>query len=81
MPRYHLCDVYETRLGVTQYVTGEFYEGLKGAAEAMAASSLANTRLLEVECLEGDCTLFVEENLQEVLGISYFPHKSKAEQG
>lgn len=79
MPRYHLYDVYETRLGLTQYVTGEFYEGLKGAVEAMAASSLANTRLLEVECIEGDCILFVEENLKEVLGIIYFPHKSEAE--
>ena len=79
MPRYHLYDVYETRLRLTQYVTGEFYEGLKEAVEAMAASSLANIRLLDVECLEGDCVLFVEENLKEVLGIIYFPHKSEAE--
>jgi hypothetical protein len=79
MPRYHLYDVYETRLGLTQHVTGEFYEGLEKAVEAMAASSLANTRLLEVECLEGDCILFVEENLKEVLGIIYFPPKSEAE--
>ena len=75
MPRYRLYDVYETRLGLTQYVTGGFYEGLKEAVEAMAASSLANIRLLEVECMEGDCILFVEENLKEVLGIIYFPHK------
>jgi hypothetical protein len=78
-PRYQLYNIYETRLGLTQYVTGEFYEGLKEAVEAMAASSLANTRLLEVECLEGDCILFVEENLKEVLGIIYFPQKSEAE--
>ena len=79
LPRYHLYNVYETRLGLTQYVTGEFYEGLKEAVEAMAASSLANTRLLKVECLKGDCILFVEENLKEVLGIIYFPHQSEAE--
>jgi hypothetical protein len=79
MPRYHLYDIYETRLRLTQYVTGNFYEGLKEAVEAMAASSLANTRLLEIECLDGDCVLFVEENLKEVLGIIYFPHKSEAE--
>lgn len=79
VPRYHLYNIYETRLGLTQYVTGEFYEGLKEAVEAMAASSLANIRFLEVECLEGDCSLFVEENLKEVLGIIYFPHESGAE--
>jgi len=74
VPRYHLYGIYETRLEITQFVTGEFYEGLKEAVEAMAASSLANTRLLEVECLEGNCILFVEENLKEALGIIYFPH-------
>jgi hypothetical protein len=79
MPRYHLYNIYATRLDIAQSLTGEWYEGLKEAVEAMAASSLANTRLLEVECLEGDCILFVEENLQEVLGINYFPHKSEAE--
>jgi hypothetical protein len=73
MPRYHLYDVYETRLGLTQYVTGGFYEGLKEAVKAVAASWLANIRLLEVECLEGDCILFAEEKLKEVLGIIYFP--------
>ena len=73
--RDHLYYVYETRLQLTQSVTGEFYEGLKEAVEAMAASSLANIRFLEVECLEGDCDLFVEEDLKEVLGIIYFPHK------
>jgi hypothetical protein len=79
MPRYHLYNIYETRLDIAQSLTGEWYEGLKEAVEAMAASSLANTRLLEVECMEGDCILFVEENLKEVLGVIYFPHKSEAE--
>ena len=79
MPRYHLYNIYETRLDIAQSLTGEWYEGLKEAVEAMAASSLANTRLLDVECLEGDCILFVEENLKEVLGVIYFPHKSEAE--
>jgi hypothetical protein len=77
--RYHLYSTYATRLDIAQNLTGEWYEGLKEAVEAMAASSLANTRLLKVECMEGDCILSVEENLKEVLGIIYFPHKSEAE--
>ena len=80
MPHYHLYSIYETRLRITQYVTGKFYEGLQEAVEAMAASSLGNTRFLEVECLEGDCHLFVEEDLKEVLGIIYFRPKSEEEQ-
>jgi hypothetical protein len=79
MPRYHLYNIYATRLDITQSLTGEWYEGLKEAVEAMAASSLANIRLLEVECMEGDCILFVEENLKEVLGIIYFRPESEAE--
>ena len=75
LPHYHLYNTYATRLDIAQNLTGEWYEGLKEAVEAMAASSLANIRFLEVECLEGDCSLFVEENLKEVLGIIYFPHK------
>lgn len=75
LPHYHLYSTYATRLDIAQNLTGEWYEGLKEAVEAMTASSLANIRFLEVECLEGDCSLFVEENLKEVLGIIYFPHK------
>jgi hypothetical protein len=75
LPHYQLYSTYATRLDIAQNLTGEWYEGLKEAVEAMTASSLANIRFLEVECLEGDCSLFVEENLKEVLGIIYFPHK------
>jgi hypothetical protein len=74
-PHYHLYSIYETRLDIAQSLTGEWYEGLKEAVEAMAASPLANIRFLQVECLEGDCSLFVEEELKEILGIIYFPHK------
>jgi hypothetical protein len=84
-PRYHLYEVYKNRLGlnwdpspqdiIALDITEEYYEGMIQTVKAMAASSLANTRLLIVECLEGDCALFVEENLKEVLGIIYFPHK------
>ncbi|WP_210522217.1 hypothetical protein [Hymenobacter terricola] len=75
LPHYDLYNTYAIRLDIAQDLTGEWYEGLKEAVEAMAASSLANIRFLEVDCLEGDCSLFVEENLKEVLGIVYFPHK------
>jgi hypothetical protein len=82
MPRYHLYDVYLTRLGLNWQptpqdvialdITEEYYEGMIQTVKAMAASSLANIRFLEVECLEASCALFVEENLKEVLGIIYF---------
>ena len=82
MPRYHLYDVYLTRLGLNWQptpqdvialdITEEYYEGMIQTVKAMAASSLANIRFLEVECLEVSCALFVEENLKEVLGIIYF---------
>ena len=84
MPRYNLYDVYKTRLGldwaltaqdvIAQDITEEYYEGMIQTVKAMAASSLANIRFLEVECLESDCALFVEENLKEVLGIIYYRH-------
>ena len=74
LPRYHLYDVCKFRLGTAQDATEEFYEGMIQSVEAMAASSLANIRFLEVECLEGDCSLFVEEDLKEVLGTIYCPH-------
>jgi hypothetical protein len=73
MPRYPLYDVYKFRLGTAQDATEEAYEGMFQSVEAMAASPLANIRLLEVECLEGSCILFVEEDVKEVLGIIYFP--------
>ena len=72
MPHYHLYSVYETRLEIAQQVSGDWYEGLQEAVEAMATSSLATIRLLEVMCQEGSCVLFVEEHVQEVLGIIYF---------
>ena len=84
LPRYHLYEVYKNRLGladdvtaqdiIAQDITEEYYEGMIQSVKAMAASSLATIRFLEVECLEGDCSLFVEENLKEVLGIIYSPH-------
>jgi hypothetical protein len=89
MPRYHLYDVYKTRLGldweltpqdiIAQDITEEYYEGMIQTVKAMAASSLANIRFIEIKCLEGDCALFVEENLKEVLGIIYFRPESEAE--
>jgi hypothetical protein len=79
LPHYHLYSTYATRLDIAQNLTGEWYGGLKEAVEVMAASSLANIRFLEVECLEADCALFVEENLKEVLGIIYFRPESEAE--
>ena len=89
MPRYPLYDIYKFRLGlgdnvtvqdlIAQDVTEGFYEGMIQAVIAMAASSLANIRLIEVKCLEGDCVLFVEEEVKEVLGIIYLPHKDKTE--
>lgn len=89
MPRYHLYDVYKTRLGldweltpqdvIALDITEEYYEGMIQTVKAMAASSLANTRFIEIKCLEGDCALFVEENLKEVLGIIYFRPESEAE--
>lgn len=85
VPRYHLYDVYKTRLGldwaltaqdvIAQDITEEYYEGMIQTVKAMAASSLTNIRFLEVQCLEASCALFVEENLKEVLGIIYFRHK------
>jgi hypothetical protein len=85
VPRYHLYDVYKTRLGldweltpqdvIALDITEEYYEGMIQTVKEMAASSLANTRFILVECLEGDCALFVEEELKEVLGIIYFPDK------
>lgn len=73
LPHYHLYSVYETRLEIAQQVSGDWYEGLQEAVESMATSSLATIRLLEIECREGSCVLFVEEHVQEVLGIIYFP--------
>ena len=88
LPRYHLYNVYETRLGladgltiqdvIAQDITEEYYEGMIQTVKAMAASSLANIRFLEVEFLEASCALFVEENLKEVLGIIYFRPESEA---
>jgi hypothetical protein len=85
VPHYHLYEVYKNRLGLNHDptaqelialdITEEYYEGMIQTVKAMAASSLANIRFLQVECLEGDCSLFVEEELKEVLGIIYFPHK------
>jgi hypothetical protein len=85
LPRYRLYEVYLTRLGlngdpspqdvIALDITEEYYEGMIQTVKAMAASSLANIRFLQVECLEGDCSLFVEEKLKQVLGIIYFPHK------
>ena len=89
MPRYHLYNIYKTRLGlnweftpkdvIALDITEEYYEGMIQTVKAMAASSLANTRFIKIECLEGDCALFVEENLKEVLGIIYFRPESEAE--
>lgn len=89
LPRYHLYDVYMTRLGLNWQltpqdvialdITAEYYEGMIQTVKAMAASSLANTRFLEIKCLEADCALFVEENLKEILGIIYFRPESEAE--
>ena len=69
MPRYHLYDVYKTRLGldweltpqdvIALDITEEYYEGMIQTVKAMAASSLANTRFIGIKCLEGDCALFV----------------------
>ncbi|NVO32362.1 hypothetical protein [Hymenobacter lapidiphilus] len=85
VPRYHLYEVYKNRLGlnwdpspqdiIALDITEEYYEGMIQTVKAMAASSLANIRFIEIECLKGECALFVEENLKEVLGIIYFPHK------
>ena len=89
MPRYHLYNIYKTRLGlnweftpkdiIALDITEEYYEGMIQTVKAMAASSLANTRFIKIECLEGDCALFVEENLKEVLGIIYFRPESEVE--
>ena len=89
MPRYHLYNIYKTRLGLDWDLTAqdvialdiieEYYEGMIQTVKAMAASSLANTRFIKIECLEGDCALFVEENLKEVLGIIYFRPESEVE--
>jgi len=89
LPRYHLYEVYKNRLGlnydptaqelIALDITAEYYEGMIQTVKAMAASSLANTRLLKIKCLEADCALFVEENLKEVLGIIYFRPESEAE--
>ncbi len=89
VPRYHLYEIYKTRLGldwdltaqdvIAQDITEEYYEGMIQTVKAMAASSLANIRFLEVECLEASCALFVEENLKELLGIIYFRHENEAE--
>jgi hypothetical protein len=89
LPRYHLYDIYLTRLGVNEPLTpqdvialdirAEYYEGMIQTVKALAASSLANIRFLEIKCLEADCALFVEENLQEVLGIIYFRPEREAE--
>jgi hypothetical protein len=89
MPRYHLYEVYKNRLGLNHDptaqelialdITEEYYEGMIQTVKAMAASSLANTRFLEIKCLEADCALFIEENLKEVLGIIYFRPESEAE--
>ena len=89
MPRYHLYEVYKNRLGLNYNptvqelialdITAEYYEGMIQTVKAMAASSLANIRFLEIKCLEADCALFVEENLKEVLGIIYFRPESEAE--
>jgi hypothetical protein len=85
VPRYHLYEVYKNRLGlnwdpspqdiIALDITEEYYEGMIQTVKAMAASSLANIRFIEIECLKGECALFVEETLKEVLGIIYFPHK------
>jgi hypothetical protein len=89
MPRYPLYEVYKNRLGlnwdpspqdiIALDITEEYYEGMIQTVKAMAASSLANIRFLEVECLEDDCALFVEEDLNEVLGIIYYSHKNQPE--
>ncbi|MFD2718213.1 hypothetical protein ACFST9_05775 [Hymenobacter monticola] len=89
LPRYHLYEVYKNRMGlnydptpqdiVALDITAEYYEGMIQSVKAMAASSLANIRFLEVECLEASCALFVEENLKEVLGIIYFRHDNEVE--
>ena len=89
MPRYHLYNIYKTRLGlnweftpkdvIALDITEEYYEGMIQTVKAMAASSLANTRFIKIKCLEGDCALFVEENLKEVLGIIYFRPESEVE--
>jgi hypothetical protein len=89
VPRYYLYEIYKTRLGldwdltaqdvIAQDITEEYYEGMIQTVKAMAASSLANIRFLEVECLEASCALFVEENLKELLGIIYFRHENEAE--
>jgi hypothetical protein len=89
LPRYHLYEVYKNRLGLNHDptaqelialdITAEYYEGMIQTVKAMAASSLANTRFLEIKCLEADCALFVEENLKEVLGIIYYRPEREAE--
>lgn len=88
VPRYQLYEVYKNRLGlnwdpspqelIALDITAAYYEGMIQTVKAMAASSLANIRLLIINCLEADCALFVEENLQEVLGIIYFRPESEA---
>jgi hypothetical protein len=88
LPRYRLYEVYLTRLGlngpltpqdvIALDITEEYYEGMIQTVKALAASSLANIRLLEIKCLEADCALFVAENLQQVLGIIYFRPESEA---
>ncbi|GGE98508.1 hypothetical protein GCM10011383_06680 [Hymenobacter cavernae] len=68
-------DVYNTRLGLAREVTGDWFEELEETVKALKQSSLEEVRLIEAEFTEGDCVIFTDQDMQEVLGVIYFQRR------
>ena len=73
MDRYHMCDVYETRLGLSKTVTHEHYEGLEEVVSALKITHFAKVRLLEFKFYEEDVFAFTDESGRFLLGCIFFP--------
>lgn len=76
MPRKHMYEVYRDRLGISKEVTGHWFEGLQETVAALHQARYEEVRLISASTEPGECVVFTDSNMQEVIGIIYFPTKA-----
>ena len=73
MDRYHMYDIYETRLRISKTITHGHYEGLEEVVAALKTTHFAKVRLLDFEFYEESAVVFTDESGRFLLGCIFLP--------